>query len=119
MSSEESSKEEEDRQEPEAPVEAEATPLDAEESRVAEMAKKVGVATSAGFKKARPVVVSGAKKGGHLAAVGGRKGCPPGRGGRRQGQGPGDGFLAEGHGGRWTTERRGRRQIAAKRRGGP
>lgn len=71
------SKEEEPRQEPEAAADAghAAEPLDVGESRVSEMAKKLGEATSEGFKKAGPVVVSGAKKGAHLAAVGGRKGA--------------------------------------------
>jgi hypothetical protein len=48
---------------------------EAAESRFSEMAKKVGESTSAGYKKARPVVVAGAKKGAHIAAVGGRKGA--------------------------------------------
>ncbi|MDH3470910.1 MAG: hypothetical protein OEM94_06295 [Acidimicrobiia bacterium] len=71
------SKKEEPRQESEAAAEAghAAEPLDVGDSRVSDMAKKLGEATSEGYKKARPVVVSGAKKGAHLAAVGGRKGA--------------------------------------------
>lgn len=46
-----------------------------DESKVAEMAKKVSSATADGIKKATPVVVDAAKKGAQLAAVGGKKGA--------------------------------------------
>jgi hypothetical protein len=46
-----------------------------DESKVAEMAKKLSSATVDGIKKASPVVVDAAKKGAHLAVVGGKKGA--------------------------------------------
>ena len=69
-------KEEIGQPEPEtAEVTGDVESLESAESRVSEIAKKVSESTSAGYRKARPVVVSGAKKGAHLAAVGGRKGA--------------------------------------------